>query len=501
MKESIVKCGSLEFQNGKVTPSYVLKAIRHVDPYNAGPYMKRDELSLAKLFSEVFRPCTRFNTTAREWFVFDGKVWKRDEGSMTVEQYAKMFQRALLVYSSEITNERDPDDAGRYQKYVASLGSRGRRVTMLQDARDFNFVSNDVFDKDPYLFNCQNCVINLRSMEVLEHDPQLMLSKISNVWFDKNAKSTEFMRFISEIMLQNNDKINYLQRLFGYCLTGENSQEECYMCYGSTTRNGKSTLLEVIGYMLGDYAMNIQPETLAQRDKNSRNASGDIARLEGCRFLHMSEPPKRMKFDVALLKTLLGRDKITARHMYEREFEFVPVFKLVINTNYLPVVMDDTLFSSERIKVITFDRHFKPEEQDRTLKRKLKTRDNISGLFNWCLEGLQLFQQDGEVLFEPDPVTLATNDYRNKSDKIQLFIDDCLVADTDYNTSIKEAYLYFTAWCKDNGFGIENKSNFIDEIRTKGIFSSSGTIDGVTVRNVIRGYHINTDIVRSYGRP
>lgn len=500
MSDSILKCGNLEFQNGKITPNYVLETIRRIDPYNAGTYMKRDELSLAKLFSEVFRPCTRFNTTAKEWFVFDGKVWKRDEGSMIVEQYAKMFQRSLLVYSSEITNERDPDDTGRYQKHVASLGSRGRRVTMLQDARDFNFVSSDVFDKDPYLFNCQNCVINLRTMEVLEHDPQLMLSKISNVWFDRNAKSTEFLRFISEIMLQNKDKIRYLQKLFGYCLTGENTQEECYMCYGSTTRNGKSTLLEVVGYMLGDYAMNIQPETLAQRDKNSRNASGDIARLEGCRFLHMSEPPKRMKFDVALLKTLLGRDKITARHMYEREFEFVPVFKLVINTNYLPVVMDDTLFSSERIKVITFDRHFEPEEQDRTLKRKLKTRENISGLFNWCLEGLKLFQQDDEVLIEPEPVTHATNDYRKKSDKIQLFIDDCLVENSDFNTSIKEAYLYFSAWCKDNGFGVENKSNFIDEIRSKGIFASSGTIDGVTVRNVIRGYHINTDIVRSYGR-
>jgi putative DNA primase/helicase len=129
-----------------------------------------------------------------------------------------------------------------------------------------------------------------------------------------------------------------------------------------------------------------------KQNKDSRQASGDIARLNGCRFLNASEPPKRMIFDVALLKTLLGRDTITARHLHEREFEFVPIFKLVINTNFLPLITDDYMFSSGRINVITFDRHFEPHEQDRILKTRLREPENISGLFNWCLVGLRLFK-------------------------------------------------------------------------------------------------------------
>ena len=498
MSEHILKCGDLEFKDGKITAKVVLDRIRDVDPFNNGIYNRHDELSLGHMFSDVFRHVARYNTTAKEWFVFDGKVWKRDEGSMTVEQYAKMFQRALMVYSTEITNDRSLDEVSEYQKYIAKLGARGKRVTMLQDARDFNFVSNDAFDRDPFLLNCQNCVINLRTMERLEHDPNLMLSKISNVWFDPDAESGEFLKFLSEIMLGDKDKMSYLQRLFGYVMIGENTQEACYLCYGSTTRNGKSTLLEIIGYMLGDYAMNIQPETLAQKDKNSRNASGDIARLDGCRFLHCSEPPKKMRFDVALLKTLIGRDKITARHMYEREFEFVPVFKLVINTNHLPLVADDTLFSSERIKVITFDRHFEPEEQDRTLKRRLKSRDNISGIFNWCLEGLRLFEEAGEVLTEPESVKEATRDYRRASDKVQRYIDDCLNPAIGVNVSVKEAYIYYGMWCRDNGYGVENKGNFLEELKTKGLFAPSGTVDGRTVHNVITNHMFNPDILNTF---
>lgn len=465
----------------------VKKRIEEINPYKQDIYKKRDDLSLSRLFSVVFKDQARFNATAREWFYYDGRVWKRDTGSMNVEQYAKTFIKALQVYAVTKT------DDGDFQKFLSKYGDRPNRKRLIEDARDFNFVEQTDFDQDPDLFNCQNCVIKLSTVERIEHDPSLLLSKISNVYYDPKIKSKDFDLFIHQIMMDDESKIKYLQKMFGYSLTGENTQEQCYMCYGSTTRNGKSTLLDVIGYMFGDYGMNIKPETLAQKDRDSRTASGDIARLDGCRFLHMSEPPKKMKFDVALLKTLLGRDPITARQIYERDFEFTPVFKLVINTNFLPVVTDDTLFSSERVKVITFDRHFTPQEQDRKLKGKLKREKNLTGIFNWCLDGLRSFIDDGGVMIEPDSVIKATEDYRNKSDKIQNFIDECLDHDPGQNSTIKEAYYVFSQWCRENGFGTENKSNFIEEIKSKGMFSKSGTINGQTMKNVIRDFRIRTE--------
>lgn len=483
MTENCARTGTVKYPE-------VIDRIRELDPLNKELYRKRDDLTLSRLFSDLFRDRLRYNVTAKEYSFYDGRVWIRDTGSMITEGLLKTFVKAMIVYCSGL-------DDNDYLKFITKYGDRNGRKRILDDARSYNFVSQDDFDLDPNLFNCQNCVIDLRTGEPIPHDPGLLLSKISNVFYDPDVRSEDFDRFIHEVMENSEDKIQYLQKIFGYCLTGENTQEQCYLCYGSTTRNGKSTLLEVIGHLFGDYGMNIQPETLAQKDKNPKSASGDIARLKGCRFLHMSEPPKRMKFDVALLKTLLGRDPITARHLYEREFEFVPVFKLVINTNYLPVVTDDTLFSSERVKVITFDRHFAPEEQDRQLKNRLKRDDNLTGIFNWCLEGLRGFKKDGGILIEPDPVRQATEDYRKKSDKIQNFIDDCLSYFPGQNTAIKDCYKAFGDWCQDNGFGTENKSNFIEEIKAKGLYAPTGTISGCTVKNVIRNYVITANSTTS----
>ena len=478
----IERCG----KTGTIKYQEVADRIRELDPYHKEIYRKRDDLTLSRLFSDVFRDRLRYNVTTKEYAFYDGRVWVRDTGSMITEGILKTFVKAMIVY---ISGMEDND----YLKFITKYGDRNGRKRILEDARSYNFISQEDFDRDPDLFNCQNCVINLKTGEAIQHDPSLLLSKISNVIYDPEVRSEDFDRFIREIMMDDEDKIQYLQKIFGYCLTGENTQEQAYFCYGSTTRNGKSTLLEVIGYMFGDYGMNAQPETIAQRPRDSRTASGDIARLDGCRFLHMSEPSKRMKLDVALLKTLIGRDPITARHLHEREFEFIPVFKLVINTNYLPVVTDDTLFSSERVKVITFDRHFEPEEQDRQLKGRLKQDHNVTGIFNWCLEGLRAFQKDGGVLIEPDVVKRSTDDYRHKSDKIQNFIDDALIQTPGFNTPIKEVYQAFGVWCQGNGFGTENKSNFIEELKSKGLFQKSGTVRGNTVRNVIKDYVISDD--------
>lgn len=472
-------------KNGKLDNSVLLERIKEINPYSNALYSRLDDISVARLFSDVFKEIARFNTTAKEWYYYDGIVWKVDTGSMHVENYAKALSRALLIYSADI-------DSSDYKRYIARLGDRKKRVVMITDARDFNFVETSDFDTNSDYFNCKNCVIDLTTLEVLEHNPDFLLSKVSNVYYDKNATSKDFEKFFSEIMKNDIEKMHYLQKVFGYALTGANTHEECYMLYGKSTRNGKSTLLDTISYLFGDYSKNTQPETFAQqKERSSRTASGDIARLDGCRFLHMSEPPKRMKFDVALLKTMLGRDVITARNLCEREFQFIPVFKLFINTNYLPLVTDDTLFSSGRVKVITFERHFEEWEQDIKLSDKLKKKENISGIFNWLLCGLRSYLDDNEELFPPESVRRATSEYRTKSDKIQNFINDCFVPDVIENTACKDAFEVYTRWCRDNNYGVENKSNFIDELRSKGLVSDTGTVKGMTIHNVIKGYRIN----------
>ena len=156
-----------------------------------------------------------------------------------------------------------------------------------------------------------------------------------------------------------------------------------------------------------------------------------------------------MVLSAALVKTLTGNDKITARFLNENSFEFSPQFKLFINTNYLPKVNDTTVFSSGRVYVIPFERHFSKDEQDKSLKRKLAQPENLSGILNWCLEGLRLVQETG--LAPPDSVIEATKQYQQDSDKISRFIDEMMEPDVYGEIRTEEAYNAYQQWCMRNG--------------------------------------------------
>lgn len=366
---------------------------------------------------------------------------------------------------------------------------------MLQDSRDVYYFSNEDLDTNDYLLNVQNGTIDLSedTPKFLQHTPDMLLSKICNVNYNPAASCKEWEKFLGEIMQGNQEKIKYLQKIAGLSLTGNTQEETCFILYGSTTRNGKSTFCETLIYLLGDYALTMKPESLAiKQNTDSRQASGDIARLAGCRFCNASEPPKRMLIDTALLKSLLGRDSITARHLHQREFSFMPKFKLVINTNYLPAITDDTVFTSGRINVISFDRHFEPEEQDKHLKDKLRQDSELSGVLNWCIDGLRMYRKEG--LYPPAAVQQATETYRTDSDKIGNFIKECLT-ETGKNSSIKSVYEVYSTWCSDNGYGTESKGNFISELKGKGLYATSGTVDGKTVKNIVKGYTVEPEFI------
>ena len=449
-----------------------------------------DDKGNGELFADVYSHVARYNTTVNEWFVYNGTVWQKDVGAMAVSRMAKQLKDELLVYSISIKNE---DQQKLYQKHIFKLGSRAVRDTMLKDARDKHPISNKDLDSNRDLFNCLNGTLNLKTFEFRDHDPADLISKIANVKYAPGVRSALWENFIYTVMQGNLDKIWYLQKVCGYGITADTSQEECYILYGATTRNGKTTLMEALMNMLGGssgYALQMKPDSLAQKQNiDSRQANGDIARLAGARFLNVSEPSKRMIFDSSLLKSLLGRDSIVARHLHEREFEFIPEFKLFLNTNYLPLIQDDNLFSSGRIKVITFDRHFKEEEQDKTLKDKLRESENLSGILNWCLEGLRGYT---EGLKPPPDVVAATAEYRRENDKLGKFIAECL-EEAEENITANSTYQVYEQWCKACGYGCEKRGNFFAELRSKNMLSKSGTVKGITKLRVIKGYRFSED--------
>lgn len=455
---------------------------------NAVSNYETNDKGFGALYAEIFKDKHRYNPSRKDFMLYDGKRWIDDIEGLNARSDAKVLSDALLVYGSSTGNSD-------YLKAVSNLCNIRNRNNMLQDSRDVYYFSNEDLDTNDYLLNVQNGTIDLSkdTPKFLQHTPEMLLSKICNVNYNPAASCKEWQKFLGEIMQGNQEKIKYLQKIAGLSLTGNTQEETCFILYGSTTRNGKSTFCETLIYLLGDYALTMKPESLAiKQNTDSRQASGDIARLAGCRFCNASEPPKRMLIDTALLKSLLGRDSITARHLHQREFSFIPKFKLVINTNYLPAITDDTVFTSGRINVISFDRHFEPEEQDKHLKDKLRQDSELSGILNWCIDGLRMYRKEG--LYPPAAVQQATETYRTDSDKIGNFIKECLT-ETGKNSSIKSVYEVYSTWCSDNGYGTESKSNFISELKGKGLYATSGTVDGKTVKNIVKGYTVEPEFI------
>lgn len=439
----------------------------------------------AELFSTIFRNVSRYNPTQKDWMYYNGIKWIPDTEGMRAKRNAKKLADALLSYAVSNT-EFDEKQRETYLKYASKMMNYRDRNTMVTDAKDLNFFSNEEMDRQDYLLNCQNCVLDLSGDQPkqLKHNADLLLSKVCNASYDPAAKCELWKKTISEIMENDIGKIKYIQKNFGISLTGCTAEEELYLYYGGSTRNGKSTVCETALWILGDYGATISPETLAiKQNKDSRTASPDIAKLAGSRLVVASEPPKRMLFDTSLVKTLTGRDRVTARFLHQNEFTFTPKFKLILNTNYLPNITDPTIFKSGRVRVVSFDKHFEENEQNKRLKDELKKESN--GILNWMIEGLYLYRKEG--MDPPDVIRQATNEYANDSDKIGRFISECLVK-SDKNVSAKAVYETYSKWCSDAGLGIDSRNNFYVELRTKGIFSAMGTINGKTVKNVIKGY-------------
>ena len=463
---------------------YVNEVLKKLNELNAVERFPMNDRGSADLFATVFMDVSRYNPTKKDWMYYDGTRWVADQEGMRAKRNAKTLADALVRYSVTVSL---PDDKRQsYIKYAAGMMNYRSRNAMVTDAKDLNFFDNTELDKDDFLLNCKNCVLDLSGDQPkeLEHKADLLLSKICNANYNPAATCTLWEKTVNEIMQGDSSKIEYLQKMSGRFLTGDTSEEEFYIFFGATTRNGKSTITELLLYLLGDYATTISPESLAIKvNKDSRTASPDIAKLAGTRFVVASEPPRRMLFDSSLVKTLTGRDTVSARFLHENEFQFKPKFKLILNSNYLPVISDKTVFSSNRVKVVPFERHFTEKEQNKHLKEQLQ--QEIDGILNWCIQGLSLYRKEG--LEPPTAVQIATHEYSEDSDKIGKFISECLEK-SDQNLAAKDVYEKYSQWCNDCGLGVDGRTSFYEELKTKNLLSKTGTVTGKTVKNVIKGY-------------
>jgi putative DNA primase/helicase len=376
-------------------------------------------------------------------------------------ELCKRFTQTLAKYGEIMCDGSDEGKA--YLKYAAGFTSRKKREGLLSDARSIQPMSLDVFDRNKYLLNCLNGTYNLSDMVLNPHNSVDYITKLAQVKHDPGAVCERWEQFISEVMSGDADAAKFLQKALGYCLSGDTSLECFFILYGKSTRNGKSTLTETVGSILTDYTRTVQPQTLSRRPRDGSAASPDIARLKGARLVNMPEPEKGLELNTALIKQLTGGDTYTGRFLHENPIEFKPEFKIFINTNHLLPTTDDTVFSSERVKLIPFDRHFPASEQDRGLKKLFQKRDSRSAILNWLIEGYRLLQSEGLTI--PDKVNTAIEAYKMETDTVGNYLREYTVTQAGNRLPVKGLYDSFVTWAKDYGYMQMTKSDFIKKLQ------------------------------------
>jgi len=455
------------------------KAI-YINPFETPEARQRyrwNDIGMGYLFADTYKNISRYVPEAKEWYIYDGRVWRLDLGGVVIDQQARDLMDYLLDCRRFLENDESQEN---WIDFISKRMKKSARDTMLSDAQSVYPVSIMEFDKDPYIFNCQNITLNLREFTQHPHRPEDFLSKISNANFDPAAKCERWNEFINEIMCSDMETAQFIQKALGYALTGDTSEECFFILYGSTSRNGKGTTMETTLHIMGDYGHTTEPETITQKqNSNAGNPSEDIAGLKGARFVNISEPDKGIRLNNALIKRVTGGDSIRARFLHQNSFEFRPQFKLFLNTNHLPRVSDDTVFKSERVKLIPFERHFEPNEQDKGLKNLFKQPENISGILNWFIDGLKLMRKEG--LKPPEKVNEATKNYREESDTIGLFIRECLIEAVNIDITLKDVHLTYTKWCENYGYNPLNSRNFSAELRKKGLKIDNGNYNKVYI--------------------
>lgn len=322
------------------------------------------------------------------------------------------------------------------------------------------YVSCEVNDlnRDLYAFNCETGTLRFFEQEVDgkrlwrvrvdPHRPRDLISKLAPVRFNPTASAPMFMRFLQKVM-PNVDLRAFLQRYAGYSLLGL-TVEQCLVFFYGAGRNGKSTFVDVLIEILGDYAIAMSIDSFAgESRRGGAEATPDLARLPGARLVAASEPEMGTHLKDALIKTLTGGEPVAVRRLHQDFFELIPQFKIILSGNHKPIIRDDSDGIWRRVHLVPWEIQIAEDEVDRDLKRKLLIERE--GILAWMVKGALDYLDGG--LRVPEGVRAATQEYREESDPIGAFIrNGCVVTGTDHDrSSPEELFIGYSNFAKREG--------------------------------------------------
>jgi len=424
----------------------------------------------------------RLIVVAGQWYAWTGRRWEKDDGE--VYRYACSLSKLIHAEAAEWLakkagsgeeRERNAKVAEALIKWAQRSEMRGSIDAAVALAKKMLTVNEDQIDRSPWLLNCLNGTVDLRTGELKPHEPDDYITKLAPVDYNAQASSRAWEQVLARVTLEDGmttrPLVRFLQRWFGYCCTGSTREQVFVVHYGQGS-NGKSTILDTVALVLGDYAATAAPGLVvsAGRDRHPT----EIADLFSRRMVTAHETGEGGVLREDFVKQATGSDKLKARYMRADFFEFAPTHKLQLLTNHKPVIKGQDTGIWRRVLLMPYLARFGSNEdvlagrahwiKDTRVAETLKAE--VQGVLAWLVQGAREWFQDG--VQPPDAVLAASRDYQVEQDRVAQFLNECCELGADKETSISGefggVYDTYRAWCGEGGFHALSKTRLIQEL-------------------------------------
>jgi putative DNA primase/helicase len=384
-----------------------------------------------------------WSSERKRWLVWNGREWEWDN-RLRVERMAKATARGIY---QEALDARDPDMRKALSAWAIKSEGREKWASMMTMARHEVPVLVDDLDKDPWLLNCKNGTLDLRTGELREHKREDLITKTTGVDYVERSSSVLWERVLLAGTGGDGELAAYLQRVAGYACAGVATERKFFFLQGAPG-TGKSTMIDALHAALGGYARSTSFDTWLMHPQVGGNRP-DLVDLQGLRMVTSGEVKKGAKWDTALIKGITGGDRIKESAKYENAVEFTPCCTIVLAANDLPRAADDDDAFWKRMQRIPFSRVIPEEEMVKELREQLRSAENASAILAWAVAGCLEWQRIG--IGSCPVVSESTAAYRRSNDTFQDFLESCaelvpgaMVWATDFTHRYK-------SWCEAEG--------------------------------------------------
>ena len=443
----------------------VAESIMRYDPSSYGLTDVGNSKSFVDLNSHRIRYCS----LNKKWFIWNGKFWEEVDS----HQIVRCAQTTVEVMRDTASQIQNSDIQKKVKAHTIKSEYIGRLRAMVELAKPDLSVGVNDFDKDPWLLNCLNGTINLRSGDLQQQNPGDLITKMVQIEYDPDAECPEWVAFLNRVLRESPDLILFVQRAIGYCLTGDISEQVFFLLIGLGA-NGKSTFLSIVLKLIEDYGKQSDFNTFLH--KNQSSIRNDLARLKGARLVCATEVDVGKRLSESVIKQVTGGDRITARFLFKEFFEFQPTFKIFLAANHKPTIRGTEHAIWRRIRLIPFSVTIPESERDPRLLDSLS--EELPGILAWAVSGCLDWQESG--LGYPQEVEQATTEYREDMDIVGGFLaDDYIVepGNNDLCILVNRLYQLYEIWCDVNSEERIKKHLFSKLIQEHGLIKRRSTAD------------------------